>query len=134
MSFCTKHAQTSARILQQNLTLYANFAQNTHKHVHTYYYRTHAQILFPPNGFCGTVTVTATATSVPAVEQNSVREKQQQVLRSQLQDYLSLNKLHYCFYYPGIQSLGKKHFAEPLFTQHPCAPHSVFLDCRARKG
>ena len=48
--------------------------------------------------------------------------------RSRLQDYLSLNKLHYGFYYPGIQSQENKqtteknpkkqqHFAGLLFTR-----------------
>lgn len=62
---------------------------------------------------------------MPAVEQDSVREKQHQMLRSQLQDYLSLNKLHYCIYYPGVHRLrgGKKHFADLMFTQHLSAPH-----------
>ena len=67
----------------------------------------HTHLTFLPNGLWRTVTVTAATTSVPAVEQNSVRETRRRMLRSQLQDYLSLNKLHYCLYYPGILSLEK---------------------------
>lgn len=75
--------------------------ENTHSpHKHTH-------IALFPYGLCETVTVTVTIASVPAVEQSSVIEKQQQMLRSQLQDYLSLSKLHYCLYYPGIHSLRK---------------------------
>lgn len=86
-----------------------------------------------PNGLCGTVTVTATTTSGPAVEQNSVREKQHQMLSSQLQDYLSLNKLHYCLYYAGIHRLGKSTLQNHCLPT-TSRPHAASFDYRARKG
>lgn len=86
-----------------------------------------------PNGLCGTVTVTATTTSGPAVEQNSVREKQHQMLSSQLQDYLSLNKLHYCLYYAGIHRPGKSTLQNHCLPT-TSRPHAASFDYRARKG
>lgn len=91
-------------------------AENTHTHKH---------IALLPNGLCGTVTVTATTASVPAVEQSGVGGKQQQMLRSQLQDYLSLNKLHYCLYYPGIHSPGKSTLQNHCLPS-TSVPHTLF--------
>lgn len=82
---------------------------------------------------CGTVTVTATTTSGPAVEQTSVTEKQQQMLSSQLQDYLSLNKLHYCLYYAGIHRPGKSTLQNHCLPT-TSRPHTASFDYRARKG
>lgn len=93
--------------------------------------QTHIALL--PNGLCGTVTVTATTTSGPAVEQNSVREKQHQMLSSQLQDYLSLNKLHYCLYYAGIHRPGKSTLQNHCLPT-TSRPHAASFDYRARKG
>lgn len=98
-------------------------------HIHT---NIHTLLCFP-NGLYGTATLTATITSVPAVEHKRLREKQQQMLHSQLQDYLSLNKLHYCIYYPGIHSLGKSTLQDHCLPR-ASLPHTVPLDYAAARN
>lgn len=75
-----------------------------------------------PNGWCGTEWWQPGWHEYPPWNTTA-----SQMPCSRLQDYLSLNKLHYGFYYPGTHSRKKppktkqQHFAGLLFTQGPCA-------------
>lgn len=70
--------------------------------------------------------INTTITSVPAAEHRSATEKQQQMLRSRLQDYLGLHKLHHGLYYPGTHRRGGNTLWDHCLPRTPCPPHWAF--------